>query len=337
LDVSEKYCHFCGQLNSTKKLTIFDFLEEFFSNFYAYDSKIRNTFMFLFSKPGFVAKQIISGKRQTFANPFRLFLSVSLLLFIAYNLNNSFDFNENNALTDEATIINNQLKEQDSINVTIAGKKSKISVMDQLGLNQDFHTDSVYTKSELSENFLGNTYYRITSFRNYHKKDQSIKTPDALINLGYENTRVNQFIFNKALHFKSNNIEKEITNYFVAKLPFLIFLALPLLTIIFWLVFYDKKYNYAEILVFTYTFYTFVFLSLLILEFINYLNEDLSIVLKALCFTLIFPIYLYKSLRYFYETSRWKTILKFVLLNILFIPTIIITISLVLFTAILFF
>ncbi|WP_320815379.1 DUF3667 domain-containing protein [Flavobacterium sp.] len=325
LDVSEKYCHFCGQLNSTKKLTILDFLEEFFANFYAYDSKIRNTFLFLFSKPGFVAKQIVEGKRQTFANPFRLFLSISLLLFISYNLNNTFDFNENNTLTNEANNLNDQLKEQDSISKNIAGEKSVFSVMDQLGLNQDFHADSIYTKSELSENFLGNTYYRITSFRNYHKKDPKTKTPDALINLGYENTRVNQFIFNKAQHFKSNNIDKEITNYVIAKLPFLIFLALPMLTVIFWLVFYDKKYNYAEVLVFTYTFYTFVFISLLLLELVSYLNEGLSTTLQILCFVLIFPIYLYKSLRYFYETSRWKTIFKFVLLNILFLPAMLIT------------
>ena len=325
LDVSEKYCHFCGQLNSTKKLTILDFLEEFFSNFYAYDSKIRNTFIFLFSKPGYVAKQIVNGKRQTFANPFRLFLSISLLLFIAYNFNDSFNSSNKNILTNEANNLNKQLKEQDSLNVTIAGEKSKISVIDQLDLNQEFYVDSIYTKSDLNKSFLGNTYYRITSFRNYHAKNLNIKTPDALLNLGYKNTRVNQFIFNKALHFKSNNIEKEITNYVIAKLPFLIFLALPLLTIIFWLVFYDKKYNYAEVLVFTYTFYTFVFISLLLLELVNYLNEGFSTTLQVLCFTLIFPIYLYKSLRYFYETSRWKTIFKFVLLNILFLPAMLIT------------
>ena len=218
-----------------------------------------------------------------------------------------------------------QQKEKDSISINIAGEKSKISVMDQLGLNQKFHKDSIYTQSDLDNNFLGNTYYRITSFRNYHAKNLNIKTPNALLNLGYEDTRLNQFIFNKAQNFKSNNIEKEITSYVIAKLPFLIFLALPLLTIVFWLVFYDKKYNYAEILVFTYTFYTFIFISLLLLELVNYLNEGFSTTLQVLCFTLIFPTYLYKSLRYFYETSRWKTIFKFVLLNILFFPTILIT------------
>jgi hypothetical protein len=325
LDVSEKYCHFCGQLNSTKKLTISDFLEEFFSNFYAYDSKIRNTLLFLFSKPGYVAKQITKGKRQTFANPFRLFLSVSLLLFISYNLNNSFNFKDNNTFKKEANNLNNQIKEQDSINLSIAGDKSKISAVDLFNVNQEFHQDSIYTKPELDKNFLGTTYFRITSFRNYRNKYPNSKTPNALINLGYEDTRINQYIFNKSQNFKSNEIESEILNYFIAKLPFLIFLALPLLTIIFWLVFYDSKYNYAEVLVFTYTFYTFVFILLLLLEFINYFNEDLSTTLKTISFLIIFPIYLYKSLRYFYETSRWKTLFKFVLLNILFLPAMLIT------------
>jgi len=337
LDISEKYCHFCGQLNSTKKLTIFDFLEEFFSNFYAYDSKIRNTLLFLFSKPGYVAKQIVNGKRQTFANPFRLFLSVSLILFISYNFNNTFDLNKNNELTNEANNLNKQLKEKDSISINIAGEKSKVSVMDQLGLNKEFHADSIYTKSDLEKNLLGTTYYKITSFRNYHNKHEKIKTPNALMNLGYNDTKLNQFIYNKAQNFKSNDIENEITNYFVSKLPFLIFLALPLLTIIFWLVFYNKKYNYAEVLVFTYTFYTFIFISLLSLELVKYLNEDLSIILKSICFILIFPIYLYKSLRYFYETSRWKTIFKFVLLNLLFLPAILITSFFVISVALLFF
>ncbi len=74
LDISEKYCHACGQLNSTKKLDIKDFIEEFFSNFYAYDSRLRNTFITLFTKPGVAAREFSEGKRHHHANPFRLFL-----------------------------------------------------------------------------------------------------------------------------------------------------------------------------------------------------------------------------------------------------------------------
>ena len=53
LDVSEKFCHACGQLNSTKKLTIRDFIEEFFANFYAYDSRLRNSIVSIFTNQVF--------------------------------------------------------------------------------------------------------------------------------------------------------------------------------------------------------------------------------------------------------------------------------------------
>ena len=86
LDISEKYCHHCGQLNSTKKLTIKDFIEEFFANFYAYDSRLRNSIISIFTKPGALAREFNEGKRHTYANPFRLFLSVSIILFITFNL-----------------------------------------------------------------------------------------------------------------------------------------------------------------------------------------------------------------------------------------------------------
>ena len=89
LDTSEKYCHHCGQLNSIKKLTIKDFIEEFLANFYAYDSRLRNTFITLFTHPGLAAKEFSDGKRHHHANPFRLFLSISIILFIVM------DFGEN--------------------------------------------------------------------------------------------------------------------------------------------------------------------------------------------------------------------------------------------------
>ena len=105
LDISEKFCHACGQLNSTKKLTIRDFIEEFFANFYAYDSRLRNSIISIFTKPGVLAREFNEGKRHTYANPFRLFLSVSIILFITFNLTNS----EPDADTEKA---NEELKKE---------------------------------------------------------------------------------------------------------------------------------------------------------------------------------------------------------------------------------
>ena len=314
LDVSEKHCHYCGQLNSTKKITVSDFFEEFFSNFYAYDSKLRNTFFFLFSKPGFVAKQIVNGKRQTFANPFRLFLSITILFFIVDNI---------------------QENSSSSKNYTKSESKTDVTL-----LISNFHQDSIYTSKEIhidSTSTIDQYYYQITSFRNYNLKNPSHTSKEAFKTLQFKDNRVNRFIYNKAQNLKSNNIKREVGDYLISKLPFLIFISLPFITLIFWLVFYSKEYNYADHLVFTYTFYTFLFIILFINTLLSFISNSLHEIILIASFLILFPIYLYKSLRYFYENQRWKTIFKFVLLNLLFYPIIIITISLILFTAILFF
>jgi hypothetical protein len=82
LDVEDKYCHQCGQINSKKRLALKDFLGEFFSNIFSYDSRIWRTIKHLLFKPGYVSKQFIGGKRFSYANPFRFFLSVCIVFFL---------------------------------------------------------------------------------------------------------------------------------------------------------------------------------------------------------------------------------------------------------------
>ncbi|MFD2909917.1 DUF3667 domain-containing protein [Flavobacterium ardleyense] len=330
LDISEKYCHSCGQLNSTKKLTIRDFFEEFFSNFYAYDSRLRNSIIYIFTKPGVLAREFNEGKHQKFANPFRLFLSVSLVLFVVINLSNQKQ--DINTLLAEKEIEHNikYQREADSLAVLygIQNNSKKDSI--------PFYKDSIYTKNELSE-AENKTQYTITSFRNYHLKFPEKSTESSLTTLGYENNFINRTLFDKAKNFKSNETFSEILDYFYQKLPLLIFVSLPILTIMFWLVFYSKSKNYTEHLVFTYTFYTFLFLGLLIFNVLDYISTPASRFLQSISFSIVFPFYLYKSLRNFYRLSRWKTIFKFILLNFLFFPFALICILFILFLGTAFF
>lgn len=317
LDVSEKYCHHCGQLNSTKKLTISDFFEEFLSNFYAYDSRLRNSLISLFSKPGILAKEFNEGKRQKYANPFRLFLSVSILLFIFHNLDKKpLTLN----LEDSQKTLNTQTetieKEINAISDSIPSIDTSI-LKDKVSSLKNIEKDSIYNKSQLEKNAF-RIYYRISSFRNFNIKYPEKTESEALKELGYENDRFNRYFYNKSIHFKSNNIKEELGNYFLQKLPFLIFLSLPIITIMFWLVFYSKKLNFTEHLIFSYSFFTFLFICMLLFNLIALISEPFSRFLIGFSFLIAFPIYFYKSLRNFYEQNRWKTVLKFILLNPLF-------------------
>jgi hypothetical protein len=334
LDISEKYCHHCGQLNSTKKLTIKDFIEEFFANFYAYDSRLRNTFFSLFSKPGIAAREFCEGKRHHHANPFRLFLSISIILFIVMDFGSALK-----DTSQEAENRNTNTKISDSLKTNLTSNSNPELINLNKKPTKEFHRDSIYEASELGNDSesLNHLNLKLTIFRNYNIKNSSLSNEQALKNLGFKNNRVNRYLYEKAKSLKSNDVLREMGDYILAKLPFLIFLSIPFIALIFWVVFYSKEVNYTDHLVFTYNFYSFVFICLLIFEFISLISEDLSIFLVGTSFSILFPIYLYKSLRNFYQNSRWKTIFKFILLNILFIPIsllaalVLMTISVILF------
>ena len=71
LELTDKYCSNCSQLNTTKQLSIKDFLHEFFSSILTYDSRLRYTLKDLLFKPGTITKNYVEGQRLKYANPFR--------------------------------------------------------------------------------------------------------------------------------------------------------------------------------------------------------------------------------------------------------------------------
>ncbi|MFM7896572.1 MAG: DUF3667 domain-containing protein [Flavobacterium sp.] len=157
LDISEKYCHHCGQLNSTKKLEIKDFIEEFFANFYAYDSRLRNSIISLFSKPGVLARRFNEGKRHTYANPFRLFLSVSIILFITYNLSEGNNTESPEEIKVEEKLTDQQkqdLKKIDSLSNKIISENQNASfLIDSLSKPEiEYSRDSIYNREFIKKN-----------------------------------------------------------------------------------------------------------------------------------------------------------------------------------------
>ena len=210
LDISEKYCHHCGQLNSTKKLTIKDFIEEFFANFYAYDSRLRNSILSIFTKPGVLAREFNVGKRHTYANPFRLFLSVSIILFITFNLTEG----DNSPATDTAKeeLAKEQFKEEiKKDSATLKLLNANLTIKDNLLKNKiEYSKDSIYTKDFIDKNINRNLdplVYYITSLRNFHLKYPEKSDDQILKELGFENNFTYNTMCNKAKLFKSNNIK----------------------------------------------------------------------------------------------------------------------------------
>lgn len=328
LDISDKFCPNCGQKNTTKRLAIKDFIDEFLANFYAYDSKVKRTIISLFTKPGIAARDFITGKRLYYANPFRFYLSISLIYFIftgivsKFGTENATDL-ESNSITQK----NNFLSINDSINnnkpIIIGDSLKPLNPenKNKLFFNENNKVQFFSENQIADKNFFKRTILKIEIYSSFLEKSKEVNPDKILDTLKHEKSTWNKYLLRKSYQINKFNVEDasgkkgwdKYYEYLEGKIPFILFVSLPFLTIVFAIVYYRRKLYYAEHMVLVFSLMSFVFLLLFLTEIINLLtNIDLS----SLIFFVV-TYYFYKSLRNFYQQSRLKTILKFVILSIL--------------------
>jgi hypothetical protein len=113
---------------------------------------------------------------------------------------------------------------------------------------------------------------------------------------------------------------KKFTEGLLHRLPYLLFVSLPLFALILKLVYFRRKqFYYADHGVFTIHTYVFTFLVLMVIFGITKLDEatDWNLGLGIAALFLFQYFYLYKAMKRFYGQRRAKTILKFLLVTFL--------------------
>lgn len=81
-----KYCSNCSQKADIHRFTLKHALHDFFHSFTHIDRGILFLIKELFTRPGYVSKEYIEGKRKKYFNPFQyLFLAVAAATFLSVN------------------------------------------------------------------------------------------------------------------------------------------------------------------------------------------------------------------------------------------------------------
>ncbi len=350
LDLSDVYCSYCSQLNTTKKLSLKDFFNEFLSNIISYDSRFRQTLATLVFKPGIITKDFVEGQRKKFANPFRFYLSVSIIFFIIYGAINSFDEDDfikdgdniklNNGFVDlqekikDSTTINNNIVAFDSIVSEASGesfsldsilsdsKGEKISLdsIIKKSIKKDTvkktYKDSYYSEASLdSLGFFESFGKRFMLYREFNKETKIDRTKKAFDSLKHKRTRYNNWMYKKASATNDINQIGGLLSYFTKQLPLIIFFFLPIFALFVWLLYIRRKFTYTDHLIFLFHTQTMFFVLYTIAIIIDAIFKTKMATNIA---SLVFLFYLYKALRNFYQQGRIKTIVKFMILNSIF-------------------
>jgi hypothetical protein len=329
---NEKFCPECGQANKNPKITFVSFVHEVFNGFISWDSKFWTTFIPLLTKPGKVSRDYIDGKRQRYANPFRFYLTISVLFFLIVGATESYDkFNQfRKGNTDKTPTINDQI---DSVTPKLKPATAKFTTNLNMALKNVDSTDRekllkaipALKLDTIKNNTRSNDSMQISfitdfgRFYKFQKKHPKVEIEDALDSLNVEHTFFNRFLYSrvKAVNAivgdngKWQDFQKQMISYTSISL----FVFLPLFTLFLKLFYIRRKYTYVEHLVFVFHTQTVFFLLSIIFYLIYYFKpKDYMTGI----FLLLFTIYLFLAMRKFYQQGRFKTFLKFILINFSF-------------------
>ncbi len=169
---------------------------------------------------------------------------------------------------------------------------------------------------KMPDNGLGRVAKKVKLFMDYDKSHPDANVLTALDDLGIEQNYWNVFYYNKARDWNEALSDSEYWKSWVdrvlSRVSVALFFLLPVFTLIVSLLYIRHKYNYTENLVFVFHVQTVFFLLLMIFMIIGrFSNSDW---VNGI-FVILFLFYLYKAMRTFYEQGRFKTLVKFILLN----------------------
>ncbi|ARV15319.1 hypothetical protein BTO07_09285 [Polaribacter sp. SA4-12] len=297
-----------------------------------FDAKFWKTIIPLLIKPGEVSKNYIAGKRQRYTNPFRFYLTVSIIFFLILGLSKNLDkFKElkNGSRKQESSLltINNNIKNKKDINIdslkNVVNKELKDSwlLIDSLKRKEivekvaEEAKDSTKSSSANNINLDG---LKVGKFVNYQKKHPKVKIDDALDSLKEKKTFFNRFLYNRAKAINSFIDKKESQEQFVNQLlsygSIALFVFLPLFTLFLKLFYIRRKYTYVDHLIFVFHTQTVFFMLLSI----YFLLDIFGLKPQIWIFTILFLLYLFIAMRQFYKQGYFKTFIKFSFLNIFY-------------------
>ena len=357
LDLSDRYCPNCGQINSIKKLTVKDLFDEFFGSLINYDSKLRKTLQALLLKPGKITREYISGKQTSYTNPFRFLLSLCIIYFLMLGYSSNFErLNEmksgpvdlSNLQGDKQQQIIDSLTSKgiktstpespqerqalrDTLNSAIDTIQAAAKVLEMLDHRKDSlakNDPKTYYREVLQDSATGISRFAYQAEFFYRTiKNKHYSTPEeAEILLDHPIKGKELWAFRMG-HSMQRVVEQPGTflNTTISRLPFFIFFFLPLFAIFIWLLYVRRKFTYMDHLIFSFHSQS-LFIILLIFAYIIDWITNWNVLWIAV---LVFSFYLYKAMRVFYQQGRLKTLVKFFILNTIFV--ILVTIGILLF------
>ena len=305
------FCPNCGQENDDKNVSMGMLLQDFLSNYMAFDSKLFKSLPAFLLKPGHLTNEYNAGKRVTYFHPVRLYFILSLFYFFVI----SFMFGRDKLIdgddvkkVEEQVIVpvidslNAQIEkvELDSI-LTAAEEELKIETGQDISLS-DFVGD---TSASNQISWDG-------GWTKFEKFSANSKVSDAVFLDSLGVSKENQ---TSTLRYGASKLRKMIGNqelfisYLFKNLPLMMLLLLPVFALILKLLYVRSSNLYIKHLIHTLHLHCFAYIVYgLTLLIMHYLLDSFWV--GFISFTIV-STYAFISFLVVYKQGVFKTLMKF--------------------------
>lgn len=277
-DDSYKYCPECSQ-KADNKLTLGTLFSNTITNYFSVDSRVFKSLLPLLTRPGFLAKKFVEGKRLYYMHPAQLYLFVSVIFFFIFSFS-----------------INEYQKDSDQI---ISNYFNKLNALSYKRFNSSGEVIHTIDKKVLDSLILVGA-----------PKEQ------LLLQLGMNERSgwFDRFAYNQLLRFYMNQ-GSGILKVFYSTVSVALFILIPLFTLLLKLLFY-RSGKFSHQLVFSLYLFSFLFAVLILILLASYMVDIPIWIYILIC--VIFITYLVIGIKYFFNKSIMASLLKSLIIILLY-------------------
>jgi hypothetical protein len=328
--VQGRYCHACGQENIEPKETFWHMVTHFFYDITHFDGSFFVTLKDLLFKPGFLSREYMLGRRKKYLHPVRMYVFTSAVFFLVF-------FSMFHVSEDDVSVTNQRAKVEEGFSTvkeeafkdaqTKEDSAAILKGLELLGYNEVNEIripDSILETKSKKGGFSVNMGRDVSNYKTLREYDSVQNTlPKNKRDAGLTKIFARRSVgLNEKYKGDQQKIAVELINKFIHSIPYLLFVSLPLYALFLKLLYirHGKQYYFADHGVFLIHLYVFTFLFLLFYFGLDKLEKQTHwkgigfvqaiVIIAGLFYTL-------KAMKNFYTQGWGKTILKFIIFNIL--------------------
>ena len=310
--VTDKYCSICGQENIEPQESIWHLILHFFKDLTHFDGKFFSSVKYVVTKPGLLSAEYIRGRRKSYLDPARFYVFTSFVFFLII-----FSFF---VKREDVIQINEKpttFAQKDSVKLI---KKLQLQGNDSAEIAQVIKIYGIDSLQKLAQKTKGSfTIFHIYSYKNRAEFDSLNKIKKIERNFINRILMEKQFDLQEKFENDPGGALEALTDKGLHLIPQVLLLSLPFFALLLKLLYArQQKFYYVSHIIFTIHFYIFVYIAVIAILCLRALGKlphlhFLDAITNLLW--IVFPVYLYKAVRHFYEQRRGKTILKLFILS----------------------